>query len=121
MGSNWLNVSEHFLQTIAQFLNCISVTSSHNSAHSSQIPIHNSAYLLLLIDWDLRAWNVVIQISAHSSTILVNFLESVRCNPLIFTSRSSQFIHASKHAFVWQLVIVISLLCFFFEQFLHLS
>jgi hypothetical protein len=121
MGSNWLNVSEHFLQTKAQFLKCVSVTSSHNSAHSSQIPMHKSAYLLLLTDWAFSAWNVVMQISAHSSTILVNFLESVCCNPLIFTSRSSQFIHASKHAFVWQLATVISFLCFFFERFLHPS
>jgi hypothetical protein len=106
-GINALMVSEHFRQVFAHSLKLSPFNSSHNSAHSSQMPIHSKAYLVAFTDRLFNAWKVLIQIRAHSSTIFVIFWEMDLCTCVIFTSKSSQLIHASKQAFVWWLVTII--------------
>ena len=52
------------------------------------------------------AWKVLMQIRAHSSTILVTFLERVALKEAIVVRRSSQWTQALKQAWEWLLVMV---------------
>lgn len=102
-----LRVLEHSLQTFAHCKNSSCFRVSQSSAHSSQMPTHNRAIFPMLADCTLRAWNVFIQISAHSSRTLNTFLDTEW--PALHTSvrRFSHRIHASTQAFVWLLEITI--------------
>ena len=101
-----LMVLEHWRQIRAQSRKRSPFWDSQISAHSSQMPTHRSARRWAFTDLLLRAWKVPMQIRAHSSTILVTFLEKEAFTWCRVVRRCSQFIQASKHAWVWMFVTV---------------